>query len=110
AADFQAKYPYVQPDLFRGDEPTLITRATQEAQAGQQGFDLIESPISAIRVLYAAEMLTPYYSPPVAAYPDTYKTPAADGLVESATDRIDFASFGYNGDAIADSAVPKTLE
>jgi iron(III) transport system substrate-binding protein len=109
-ADFKAKYPYLQTELYRGSETDLTTRATQEAQAGQPLMDVIESPISAIRLLFDAGLLVPYYTPSVASFPDAYKTPANDGLIDSATDRIQFISFGYNTQLVPESAVPKTLD
>src|SRR5581483_9396241 len=95
---------------FRAAENELLTKATQEAQAGRQVFDVIETPPTAIRLLEDAGLLTPYYSPPLASFPDMAKTPANGGLVDSALVRISYIGFGYNTPLIPASAVPKTAQ
>src|SRR5581483_639978 len=95
---------------FRAAENELLTKATQEAQAGRQVFDVIETPPTAIRLLEDAGLLTPYYSPPLASFPDMAKTPANGGLVDSALVRISYIGFGYNTTLIPASAVPKTAQ
>src|SRR5439155_24282690 len=56
ANGFKQKYG-VQVDVFRGAENELITRATQEAQAGKYVFDVLESPISAGEIMGEAKLL-----------------------------------------------------
>jgi iron(III) transport system substrate-binding protein len=109
---YKAKYPYVATEVFRGDGSALITKASQEAQAGQDTMDVMESPQSTVRLLWEAGLMTPYYSPSVASYPDGMKTPSSqgNGLIESATVRIQLIGFGYNTTLIPESAVPKTLD
>ncbi len=108
---FQKKYSFLKVEVFRGDEAQLVTKATQEAQAGQPSFDALESQLTAIRILFDAKLLTAYHSPGAARIPDRYKTTAADAsLVESATDRISLVGFAYNTTLIPASAVPKTQE
>jgi iron(III) transport system substrate-binding protein len=109
AEAFRAKYPFVKVEIFRGAENELVTKITQETQAQQPSFDVLESQISAIKLLFDAKVMTPYYSPNVAAIPDDFRTKLPSGLYESATDRISLISFGYNTNLIPASAVPKTL-
>jgi anti-anti-sigma regulatory factor len=66
---YKEKYPFMQTEVFRAAENELVTRATQEAQAGQHVFDVIESQVAAIRLLYDGNLLAPYSSPGVANVP-----------------------------------------
>ncbi|MDE3113598.1 MAG: extracellular solute-binding protein [Chloroflexota bacterium] len=111
AAAFKTKYPFItQVDIFRGTESQLVTKATQELQAGQPSFDVIESQISAIQLLFQGGYMTPYYSPSAKDIPADFKTESKGGLIESATDRFSLISFGYNTNLIPPNAVPKTLD
>ncbi len=108
---FKTKYPYVtQVDVFRGTQSELLTKATQELQAGQPSFDVLESQISAIQALFDASLMTPYYSPAASGVPDAFKTRDKGELIQSATDRFSLISFGYNTNLIPASAVPKTRD
>src|SRR6266511_3521971 len=105
AAAFKAKYPFLQVDIFRGTESELLTKATQELQAGQPSFDVIESQITAIQLLFAGGHMSPYYSPSTKAIPDDFKTKDKGELVQSATDRFSLISFAYNTNLIAKGEV-----
>ncbi len=110
-AGFKQKYPFIQQvDVFRGDEGQLLTRATQEAQAGQQVFDVLESQYTPIRILLDAKILTAYYSPSTASIPDGYKTAGPNGTVTDATVRISYVGFGYNTNAVPAADAPKTRD
>ena len=109
-AAFTTKYPFLKVDVFRGTESELLTKATQELQAGQPSFDVIESQITAIQLLFAGGHMTPYYSPATKAIPDDFKTKDKGELVQSATDRLSLISFAYNTNLIPASAVPKTRD
>lgn len=108
---FKKKYPSITAvDIFRGTESEIVTKATQELQAGQPSFDVIESQITAIQLLFAGGYMTPFYSPSVKAIPDDFKTKDKGELVQSATDRVSLISFAYNTNLIPASAVPKTRD
>jgi iron(III) transport system substrate-binding protein len=107
---FKQKYPFLQTDLFRGAENELLTRITQEAQAGQHSFDVMESQYTPVRILFDAKLLTAYYSPALADIPADFKTVVANNAVNSATVRISYVSFGYNTSLLPESAVPKTQD
>lgn len=109
ANDFKRKYPFIQVDVFRGAENELLTRATQEAQAGQQVFDAIESPPTTIHLLADAKLLVPYHSPFLKNLPDSLKSGASGATVLSATVRVSYIGFGYNTTLIPAADVPKTL-
>jgi iron(III) transport system substrate-binding protein len=108
---FKKKYPFIKDiEVFRGAESDIVPKATQEMQAGQPSFDVIESQISAIQLLFAAGYMTPYYSPSTKPIPDDLKTKDKGELVQSATDRFSLIGFGYNTNLIPASAVPKTRD
>jgi iron(III) transport system substrate-binding protein len=109
-AAFEKKYPYVHVEIYRGTESDLLTKATQELQAGQPSFDVIESQISAIQALFDAKYMAPYFSPNAKGIPSDFKTADKGDLVQSATDRFSLISFAYNTTLIPESAVPKKLE
>lgn len=109
-AGFKAKYPAVQVDYYRGADDDLITKSTQEAQAGQQNFDVIESPPDAIDILSDAGILTHYYSPALAQMPADTKDDASGNEVLGTTVRVSLLGFGYNTTLLPDSDVPKTMQ
>lgn len=109
-AGYQAKYPFVQADVFRGAEDDLVTRATQEAQAGQQVFDVLESPPDAVHILLDATLLGPYYSPALDGYADELKDTRNGSSVAGTTIRVSYIGFGYNTTLLPDSAVPHTYQ
>ena len=108
ANGFKAKYPYLQVDVFRADEQQLATRASQEAQAGKQVFDVIECAAVTTGILEEAHLLTPFYSPALANLSDQLKSGPAAGQIDAAAVRIAYASFGYNTTLVPENAVPKT--
>ena len=110
AKAFQQKYPFIKVEVFRGAENELLTKATQEIQAGQPSFDVIESQIAAISLLFDAKAMAPYFTPAAAKISDDFKTKDSGNLIRSATDRISLIAFGYNTNLIPESAVPKKLE
>jgi iron(III) transport system substrate-binding protein len=105
---FKEKYPFLQVDVFRADEQQIATRATQEAQANKQTFDVVEVAPVTTAILKEAGITTPFFSPQLAKLPDEFKAGSANGLVDAAAVRIAYASFGYNTKLVPDSAVPKT--
>ncbi len=110
ADGYKKTYPFIQDvQILRGAENELVTKATQEDQAGQPGFDVMESQITAIRLLFDAKLMTPYYSPALSTVPATFVTKRGD-LYLSATDRVSLISFGYNTNLLPASAVPQKIE
>src|SRR5258707_13584501 len=95
---FKAKYPYItKVDIFRGAENEIITRATNQAQAGQPRIAVRESPPTTTTLLADNKLLTPFFSPSVARIPEKYKFGATkEGLVDTAPLRLSFIGFAYN--------------
>src|SRR6185503_18578526 len=60
---FEAKYPGVQVEVYRGDSDALISRITQEAQAKRYIVDSIETTFPILKVLEEYKLLAPFFSP-----------------------------------------------
>ncbi|HWH77814.1 MAG TPA: extracellular solute-binding protein [Candidatus Binatus sp.] len=107
---FEAKYPGVQVEVYRGDSDALIARITQEAQAKRYIVDSIETTFPILKVLQEYKLLAPYFSAHLAQYPDDVKEKAVKGLVYWATDRESYVSVAYNTNVVQGSAVPKNFD
>jgi len=107
---FEAKYPGIQVEVYRGDSDALIARITQEAQAKRYIVDSVETTFPILKVMQEYNLLAPYFSTYLAQYPDEVKEKAAKGLVYWATDRESYVSVAYNTNVVQGSAVPKNYE
>jgi iron(III) transport system substrate-binding protein len=107
---FEAKYPGVAMEVYRGDSDALISRITQEAQAKRYIVDTIETTFPILKVLQELKLLAPYFSPHLAQYPDDVKEKSSQGLVYWATDRESYIGLAYNTNAVQGIAVPKNFE
>jgi iron(III) transport system substrate-binding protein len=107
---FEAKYPGVAMEVYRGDSDALISRITQEAQAKRYIVDTIETTFPILKVLQELKLLVPYFSPHLQQYPDDVKENAGKGLVHWATDRESYIGLAYNTNVVQGSAAPKSYE
>ena len=107
---FEAKYPGIQVEVYRGDSDALIARIVQEAQAKRYIVDTIETTFPILKVMQEYKLLAPYASPHLAAYPDEVKERAGKGLVYWATDRESYIGLAYNTNSIPGNAVPKAFD
>ncbi len=62
---FNAKYPFVQPKIFRAVGERLLTKIMAEAQAGKYEFDAVQSAESQAYFLKKRNLLLRYASPEV---------------------------------------------
>jgi iron(III) transport system substrate-binding protein len=107
---FEAKYPGVQVEVYRGDSDALISRILQEAHAKRYIADSIETTFPILKVLQEMKLLAPYFSPHLAQYPDDVKEMASKGLVHWATDRESYIGLAYNTNAVQGNAIPKNFD
>ena len=105
---FQAKYPGIQVEVYRGDSDALIARIVQEAQAKRYIVDTVETTFPILKVMQEYKLLAPYGSPHLAAY--EVKEQAGKGLVYWATDRESYIGLAYNTNSIQGNAVPKGFD
>ena len=107
---FEAKYPGIKVDVYRGNSEAIIQRVMQEAQAKRYLVDIIETTFPILKVMEEYKLLTPYFSPHLTSYPDEVKEKADKGLVYWATDRESYIGLAYNTNVVQGNAVPKNFE
>ena len=107
---FEAKYPGLKLEVYRGDSYAIIQRVLQEAQAKRFLVDVIETTFPVLKVMQEYKLLAPYFSPHLAQYPDEAKEKAEKELVYWATDRESYIGLAYNTNSVQGKAVPKGFE
>jgi iron(III) transport system substrate-binding protein len=107
---FEAKYPGVKVDVYRGSSEDLAARIFQEAQAKRFLVDCIETTFPVLKVMQDDKLLTPYFSAHLAQYPAETKEKADKGLVYWATDRESYIGLAYNTNVIPANAAPKSFD
>lgn len=107
---FEAKYPGIKLQVYRGNSDAIIQRVLQEAQAKRFLVDTIETTFPVLKVLQEYKLLAPYFSPHLAHYPDEAKENADNGLVYWTTDRESYIGLAYNTDSVKGAAVPKGFD
>jgi len=107
---FNSKYPGVSVEVYRGDSDALMSRIMQEAQARRHIVDTLETTFPVLKVMQELKLLTPYFSPHLASYPDEVKEKADKGLVYWATDRESYIGLAYNTNSVQGNAIPKSYE
>ena len=107
---FEAKYPGVKMEVYRGDSDALISRILQEAQAKRYLVDTIETTFPILKVMKDENLLTHYFSPQLAQYPDEVKEKADKTTVYWATDRESYIGLAYNTNVISPNFAPKKFD
>lgn len=107
---FKQKYPFIEVDVFRGDQANVVSRLNTEIQARKNVADVLELTSDSALLLREQGLLAPYFSPSANKLPEQYRAKAEGNLVWEATDRVSYISFAYNKEKLPASAVPKTLE
>src|SRR4030095_13555183 len=62
---FKARYPFIQPAMFRAVGERLLTKIMAEAQAGKYDFDVVQSAETQAYFLKRKSLLAKYVSPEV---------------------------------------------
>ncbi len=104
---FEAKYPGIKVDLFRGDGPDILSKMTEEDRAGRPVVDVIETTLPTVSVIQEAGLITDYYLPNADAFPAQAKSASSGRNVYWAVDREHYISFAYNTNLIPSSQVPR---
>jgi iron(III) transport system substrate-binding protein len=107
---FEAKYPGIQVEVYRGDSDALIARIVQEAQAKRHIVDSIETTFPILKMMQEYKLLASYTSAYLAAYPDEAKERAGKELVYWATDRESYIGLAYNTNSVLGNAAPKGFD
>jgi iron(III) transport system substrate-binding protein len=110
ATTFEAKYPGVKVDAYRAGSSELIHRILNEAQARRHIVDAIETTLPGLLTFRDSQLLLPYNSPYLAAYPDDSKEKGPANLVYWTIDRESYIGFAYNKNLVRAADVPKNFD
>jgi iron(III) transport system substrate-binding protein len=105
AEKFQKKYPFIKMTYWRADSEDIVQKATAEVRANNLVVDIVEGTGAGEQAVQA-NILQPYYTPALAAYPEAYRDP---NELWTPT-RLSYYSIGYNTKLVPPDAVPKTYE
>jgi iron(III) transport system substrate-binding protein len=106
---FEAKYPGIKLEVYRGNSDAIIQRVLQEAQAKRYLVDTIETTFPVLKVMQEYKLLMPYFSPHLAQYPDEAKEKFDKGVYWT-TDRESYIGVAYNTNVVQGNAVPKSFD
>jgi iron(III) transport system substrate-binding protein len=110
AAAFEKKYPGVSVDTFRTGSSALAERLVTEAKAGRHIADAIETTPGGMMTFRDAQILLPYASPHLAAFPEDAKERATKNTVLWTAVRESYVGFGYNKNLVKAGDVPKNFD
>jgi len=107
AKAFSEKYAGVEVEPFRAPGADLVVRLEEEAKAGRNIADTIETTEGSLLFLRDEKLIRPYDSLYLDKYPDDAKEKATKGLVYWALARESYVGFAYNTKLLPKEAVPK---
>jgi iron(III) transport system substrate-binding protein len=110
AATFEGKYPGVKVETYRTGSSALVQRVLNEAQARRHIADAIETTLPGMLTFRDNQLLLPYTSPYLAAYPEESKEKALANLVHWTIDRESYIGFAYNKNLLGAADVPKNFD
>lgn len=110
AAAFEAKYPGIKIETYRGSSQDLMSRILAEAQAKRHLVDAIESTLPLLKAMQDSKLLTPFNSPYLGKYPEGAKEKADKGLFFWASARESYIGVAYNKNSIPAAAVPRSYQ
>jgi iron(III) transport system substrate-binding protein len=110
ATTFEAKYPGVKVETYRAGSSALVQRVLNEAQARRHIADAIETTLAGMLTFRENQLLLPYHSPYLAAFPTESKEKAQDNLVYWTIDRESYIGFAYNKNLLRPAEVPKNFD
>ncbi len=107
---FEAKYPGVKVEAYRGTRQELGARIMAETQANRPIVDTIETTLPLLKLMRDNNLLVPYYFPTQAKYPEHVKEKGPKGLYFWAIDRESHIGLAYNKNSIPENFVPKNYD
>ena len=96
AAVFEKKYPGVSVEIYRTGASALAQRLLTEAKARRHIADAVETTPPGLMTFRDSQLLLPYASPYLAAFPDEAKEKAPHNQVYWTTVRESYVGFAYN--------------
>ena len=107
---FEARYPGVKVEAYRGTRQELGARIMAETQANRPIVDTIETTLPLLKLLRDNKLLVPYYFPTQAKYPEHVKEKGPKGLYFWAIDRESHIGLAYNKNSIPSHLAPKNYD
>lgn len=106
ADKFQAKYPFLKVNLFRGGADELLNRIETEARGGLFAWDVVSGRGDMVLTLSQAKLLAPYHSPESKMIDQDM----VDDQGYWAAYYVNPFVLGYNTNLVKTDEVPKTYE
>lgn len=110
AAVFEKKYPGVSVEIYRTGASALAQRLLTEAKARRHIADAVETTPPGLMTFRDSQLLLPYTSPYLAAFPDEAKEKGPRNQVYWTTVRESYVGFAYNKRYLNAADVPKNFE
>jgi iron(III) transport system substrate-binding protein len=110
AGAFETKYAGVQVETFRTGSSALAQRLLTEAKARRHIADAIETTLPGLLTFRENQVLLPYTSPHLSAFPDDAKEKGPKNLVYWTNVRESFIGFAYNKNLLNAADVPKNFD
>jgi iron(III) transport system substrate-binding protein len=102
---FQQRYPFITTQIVAGDSVEMSRRVVEEYRAGRYDVDFFEQSLEALLIPMEQGVLQPYFSPELAAYPDSAKDPEGRWTII----RESYIGLGYNTNLLKVSDVPHSI-
>jgi iron(III) transport system substrate-binding protein len=109
AATFEDKYPGVKVEIYRAGSSALAQRLLNEAQARRHIADAIETTLPGLLTFRDNQLLLPYTSPYLRAFPEESKEKGPANLVYWTIDRESYIGFAYNKNVLSAGEVPENF-
>ena len=110
ASAFETRYAGVKVETFRTGSSALAQRLLNEATARRHIADAIETTLPGLLTFRDHQLLMPYTSPHLAAFPEDSKEKAPKNLVYWTIARESYIGFGYNKNFLDAADVPKNFD
>ena len=110
AGAFETKYPGIKVETFRTGSSALAQRLLTEAKARRHIADAIETTLPGLLTFRDNQLLLPYTSPHLAAFPEEAKEKGPKNLVYWTNARESFIGFAYNKNFLNTDDVPKNFD
>jgi iron(III) transport system substrate-binding protein len=107
---FEAKYPGVKVEAYRGTRHELGARIMAETQANRPIVDTVETTLPLLKLMRDNNLLVPYYFPSQAKYPEPVKEKGPKGLYFWTIDRESHIGLSYNKNSVPGNLAPKNYD
>jgi iron(III) transport system substrate-binding protein len=103
---FKAKYPFIEPRMFRAVGERLLTKILTEVQSGRYEFDVVQSAETQAYFLQKKNLLMKYVSPEAKALPKAFVDPQGDWAAVYLMPNV----IGYNTRMVKRDEAPRTYQ